>query len=213
MLGGVLLTATAQGLEAVATDRFRLAVARAAAAVDGPPVRVVAPAALIDEARGWLDSSAAPVVLTIAGDSLVVDVAGHRLTGALVPGEFPDHQRLLGDRSDTAGRHQVTVDVAALRAALTPGVAPLVTREHAGATYPVAVLAAAPGGEVTIVEPSRWDDNNGHTVAVNPEFLLQALDAGGEGQLILELDGPIRPLAVRAPGETGRFSILMPVRL
>jgi hypothetical protein len=44
---------------------------------------------------------------------------------------------------------------------------------------------------------------------VNREFLLEALDAGGAGQLVLELDGPIKPLAVRGAGS---FSILMPVR-
>ena len=51
----------------------------------------------------------------------------------------------------------------------------------------------------------------GH-VAVNREFGLQALDAGGAGQLVLELDGPIRPLAVRVPSDDTRFSIVMPVR-
>ncbi len=70
-----------------------------------------------------------------------------------------------------------------------------------------------PDGGLAVVEPSRWDADNPRAVAVNPEFLLQALDAGGDGQLILDLDGPIRPLAIRVPGDTGRFSVLMPVRL
>jgi hypothetical protein len=39
---------------------------------------------------------------------------------------------------------------------------------------------------------------------------LRALDAGGAGQLMLELDGPIKPLAVRTPN-ADRFSLLMPV--
>jgi hypothetical protein len=43
-------------------------------------------------------------------------------------------------------------------------------------------------------------------------FLLEALDAGDRGQLVLELDGPVRPLAVRVPDDVDRFSILMPVR-
>jgi DNA-binding transcriptional MerR regulator len=182
--------------------------------------RVGMPLAQIGEVLAALPDSGAAHGLVDAhlrrledGDALVVEVAGRRVTGTTVPGEFPDHRRLLGDRSDTAERHQVTVDVAALRAALTSGVAPLVTREHAGVPCPVAVLAAPADGELTVVEPSRWGADNGRTVAVNPEFLLQALAAGGEGQLVLDLDGPIRPLVIRAPGETGRFSILMPVRL
>ena len=47
---------------------------------------------------------------------------------------------------------------------------------------------------------------------VHREFFLQALDAGAGGQLVLELDGPIKPLAFRVPGDDSRFSILMPVR-
>jgi DNA polymerase III subunit beta len=43
------------------------------------------------------------------------------------------------------------------------------------------------------------------------EYLLRALDAGGAWQLMLELDGPIKPLAVRVPDDAQRFSILMPV--
>jgi len=50
-----------------------------------------------------------------------------------------------------------------------------------------------------VVEPSRWDADDRGAVAVNPEFLLRALDVGGGGQRVLDLDGPIRPLAIRAP--------------
>ena len=38
---------------------------------------------------------------------------------------------------------------------------------------------------------------------MNGEYLLDALDAAGRGQLVLELDGPIAPLAVRRPDDDG----------
>ena len=103
--------------------------------------------------------------------------------------------------------------MAALRATLAPGVTPLVTREHAGIAYPVAVLAVHPDGALRVVEPAHWDIDDPYQVAVNPEFLLQALEAADNGQLVLDFDGPIRPLAIRTPGNAGRFSVLMPVRL
>jgi DNA polymerase III sliding clamp (beta) subunit (PCNA family) len=50
-------------------------------------------------------------------------------------------------------------------------------------------------------------------VAVNQEFLLEALDAT-QGQLVLELGGVISPLAIRSATDVdGNFSLLMPVRL
>ena len=48
----------------------------------------------------------------------------------------------------------------------------------------------------------EWAADTSAHVAVNREFLLEALAAGG----------PIRPLAVRVPGDDSRYSILMPVR-
>jgi DNA polymerase III subunit beta len=213
VLGGVLVAAEPGRLEVVATDRFRLAAAQVAATVDGPPVRVVVPAAFIDEVRGRLDADADPVMLTMTGSVLAVEIAGCRVTGVAVSGEFPDHQRLLDGSADAATRHLVPVDVLALRATLTRDVTSLAVREHAGIASPVAVLSVHPDGELRVVEPSAWDSDDPYQVAVNPEFLLQALDAGGDGQLVLDLDGPIRPLAIRTPGNTRRFSVLMPVRL
>jgi DNA polymerase III subunit beta len=212
MFGGVLVAADSGVLEVVATDRFRLAAAQVDATVDGPPVRAVAPTALIDEVRGCLDSTADPIALTIAGSSLVFEIAGHRLTGVAAPGEFPDHRRLLAGSADAVARHQIAVDVAVLRATLAPDVTPPATREQAGIAHPVAVLAVHPDGGLRVVEPSHWDIDDPYQIAVNPEFLLQALEAAGDGQLVLDFDGPIRPLAIRTPGHTGRFSVLMPVR-
>ena len=50
-------------------------------------------------------------------------------------------------------------------------------------------------------------------VAVNREFLLDALTAADSGQLVLELGGPIAPLAIRSPDREGTMSLLMPIRL
>ena len=66
-------------------------------------------------------------------------------------------------------------------------------------------MARASGLSVSAL---RFYDGAGVLV---PAEVDAALDAGGAGQLMLELDGPIQPLAVRVPGES-RFSILMPVR-
>jgi DNA polymerase III sliding clamp (beta) subunit (PCNA family) len=76
----------------------------------------------------------------------------------------------------------------------------------------VSVLGVDPAGGVRLASEDEWAADAPAHVAVNREFLLQALDAGGAGQLVLELDGPIRPLAIRVPGDDSRFSVLMPVR-
>jgi DNA polymerase III sliding clamp (beta) subunit (PCNA family) len=205
MLGGVLFDTAAGTLTLVATDRFRMAVASVPAGSEGPPLRPVLPLAFVDELRPLLADG--PVVLDVSADRVRAEAGGRVVEGKPLDVDFPDHRRLL-DGIGGAGT-RVTVDTGALRSALAAG--PGVPREHDGPAYEVAVLAVDPAG-VRLVPESEWVADATAQVAVNREFLLQALDAGGAGQLVLELDGPIRPLAVRVPGDDSRFSILMPVR-
>jgi DNA polymerase-3 subunit beta len=76
----------------------------------------------------------------------------------------------------------------------------------------VVVLAVEPAGTLTVAGAEPHVAAETH-VGVNREFLLEALAGGGRGQLVLELDGPIRPLAVRLPDDDRTFSLLMPTVL
>jgi DNA polymerase-3 subunit beta len=201
LLPGVLFETTDGGLTLVATDRYRMATAEVEADVEGPPARQFLPLALVDELRSV---RAGQVVLDLADDGVRAEAGGRVHEDKPVPVEFPDYQRVLDHGREPGVR--VTVDTAELRARVAA--APAATREHEGRAYDITLLGLDPTGRVRLAAESEWSAQH---VAVNREFLLQALDAGGAGQLVLELDGPIHPLAVRVPGES-RFSILMPVR-
>ncbi|MFG1602914.1 MerR family transcriptional regulator [Actinoplanes sp. NPDC049265] len=190
ILGGVLLETGENVLTMVATDRFRLAVASTIAAVEGPPVRVVLPPEALcgDVTRLTLT----PGRVTIEGAEVTP-----------IEGEFPDFRRLVREPEGP----RVVVDVAGLRAAVEAQ--PLVWREHEGSTYPLVILNVDDG--VRMASEEEWAADVGRHVAVNRDFLLQALDVGDSGQLVLELDGPIGPLAVHDL-ERDQFSLLMPVR-
>jgi DNA-binding transcriptional MerR regulator len=213
MLGGVLVETESDSLTLVTTDRYRLAVARAAATVDGPPARVLAPLPLVDAARRLLTGDE-PVIVTLDAERVALDAAGQRIDGTPIDAEFPDHRRLIHTEFPDHGRAprggRVTVDSAALREAVATG--PAAWREHDGTSYPVSILTVNPAGTLRVAAEAEWTADADAHVAVNREYLLQALDAGGAGQLMLELDGPIKPLAVRVPDDGHRFSILMPVR-
>lgn len=192
LLDGILIEAGEDTLTLVATDRFRLAVATTTATVNGPPIRVVVPAGEFEVTGGELTLEPGRVT-----------VGGRTITPIEV--DFPDYRRLLHEPDGP----RVTVDVAALRTAIETQ--PAVWREHDGSPYPLSILTVDDAGAVRVADEGAWNgDTDGH-VAVNRDFLLQALDAGGAGQLVLELDGPVRPLAVRAI-DHDRFSLLMPVR-
>ena len=213
MLNSVWCEVGPHTLRLVATDRFRLAVAESAVGrVTGPSVQLLVPATLIDQVRGVLaGDELVDLVLTPA--AITVELPGHRFSTPALGDDFPDYRRLLGRRLQGAGSHRIAVDVPTLRAALAPGVAPTVVREHAGVRYDVAVLSVDEAGTLAVVGEDELDLARPGYVGVNREFLLDALDAGGRGQLVLELDGPIGPLAIRLPADDRTFSVLMPVRL
>jgi DNA-binding transcriptional MerR regulator len=194
VLSGVLLDVTADALTLVATDRYRLAVAPVPV-VDlvGPPVEAVLPAPLVDRIP-----PAGTVAITVTGGALRVVAGEEVLEGEVIAQRFPDYRRLL-PTDDRA----VPVDRSALRASVAAAPARRVRREPDGAEYDVTVLGNGPDG-IGVTD--------GPGVAVNREFLLEALDAGGDGQLLLTLDGPITPLAITAESPRS-VSLLMPVRL
>jgi DNA polymerase-3 subunit beta len=208
MLSGVLIEVETDTVRLVATDRYRLAVAAASVVeIDGPPVTLVAPAHVIDEVRAQ-SAGAGTVVLTLTPDLVRFEGSGRTVEAKPVDPGFPDYRRALGTPSVT---HRVTVDVPALRTSVLS--APAVSREHQGVVHDLVVLSVDPAGDLTLAAEDAWAADESRHVAVNRGFLLEALDAGGSGQLVLELDGPIKPLALRVPNDDRTFSVLMPVRL
>ena len=214
VLAGVLLEVEPDGVRLVATDRHRLAVARAGGKVDGPQVRALVPVEAVDELRVLLDTGVGitpDAHVTVAATSVTVSVAGRTVTAAPLPYDFPDYRRLLRGHVTGAPAHRVAVDVFALRKELTADGAPVLVREHEGVRAEVTVLGLDERGGLRVLAGDEQAD--GVRIGVNREYLLDALDAGDRGQLVLELDGPIAPLAVRRPDDEHAFSILMPVRL
>ncbi|MEJ3658242.1 MerR family transcriptional regulator [Actinomycetes bacterium KLBMP 9759] len=119
---------------------------------------------------------------------VAITVDGESLTsgnvaGALLPDAFPDYRPLVPQARDG-----ILVDVTALRNAPAHHV--------------------RDGIDVLALDEQGRPAASG--VGVNREFLLEAVDAVGPGQLQLELDGPLAPLVIRSPSS---LSLLMPIRL
>ena len=196
VLGGVLLDVESSAVALVATDRYRLAQSLApVVALEGPPVAAVVPAGLLDRIP-----AAETVTFTIDGPTISIRAGDQVIDGALIPDAFPDHRRLL----PTEMPRRVLVDDA-LRTALAAAPTRTMQREPDGADFEVVMLGHDADGGIAV-------DAGDEGIGVNREFLLEALDAGGEGQLVLSLDGPISPLMVWSVSERS-ISLLMPVRL
>jgi DNA-binding transcriptional MerR regulator len=191
MLTGVLLDAEDGAVRLAATDRYRLAVSTVdGASIEGAAASVLLPVALVDELLSA--GGTGPATVRVEGDEIAVETSSGTVRGRRLDAEFPDYRRVL--RSD--GGQRVDVDVATLRAELAAAPTRTVPTGRDGVEETATVLTL---GDVEI--------------GVNREFLLQALDVQGAGQLVLELDGPLAPLALRDPRRPGDVHLLMPIRL
>ncbi|MFE1035237.1 MerR family transcriptional regulator [Streptomyces sp. NPDC058807] len=207
MLGGVLCDAEGDTLHLVATDRYRMAVARIGATGHaGPRVQVTVPVPLADAMRALLGGEE-PVGLTVEGDRVTLEAGDRQAAGQCLAQDFPDYRRLVHLPS---GRRAL-VETAAFREELETGpVRSGVVREQDGVSGDVSVLGIADDGTVTVCEDR---DGDGNCVAVDRKFLLDAIAAAGGDRLVLEFGAPTAPVAIRRVADETTFALLMPVRL
>ncbi|MFE1781232.1 MerR family transcriptional regulator [Streptomyces sp. NPDC059506] len=211
VLGGVLFDVEGSVLRVVATDRYRMAVSQAAVpALEGPGASTVVPVPVVDGIRALL-AGGGEVTLTLDGDRVVLEAAaGRRLEGAALEGDFPDYRRL----TRIEASHRTDVPASVLREAVAGGACRTVHEGHE-----IVLLSVGPGGAVGVVTEDGGTGGDGRgpadgtRIAVNRQYLLEAIGAGAPEQLVLETGSPITPLAIRDAGNDGTFSILMPVRL
>ncbi|MFE9252521.1 MerR family transcriptional regulator [Streptomyces sp. NPDC007088] len=207
MLRGVLFDVEGDGLRLVATDRYRLAVARiAVTGHSGARTQVIVPSPLADAVRA-LTGSKETVRLTVEGDGLTLEAGDRQAAGRCLGHEFPDYRRLVQVPS---GR-RVLVEVPAFREALRSG--PVRASEGTEPGTEPCVLSVLRAVDEDTVALCEEGDDEPDDVALNRAFLLDALSAGARDRLILEFGAPTAPVAVRRPDEEDAFSLLMPVRL
>ncbi|MFF1722298.1 DNA polymerase III subunit beta family protein [Streptomyces sviceus] len=203
MLGGVLFDIEGESLHVVATDRYRLAVARAGVTGhEGSRVQVIVPTPLADAMRALLHGEG-PVRFLLDGDRVALEAGDGQVAGQCLDHDFPDYRRLLPQ----AGDRRALVEVADFRRALETGP----VRSDETGTHDLSVLRVEDDGTVTVC--ADGDAGDPGRVAVNRAFLLDALTAAGRDRLVLELTAPTAPIAIRRPDDEQSFSILMPFRL
>ena len=150
--------------------------------------------------RGVLFDITAEAVTLVATDryrlavaSVPVEVLDGPERSAVVPAQLADTLAALED-------HSVHLTFTAEMVTAYAGAVRNVEGELIGDTYPNTAGSC----------PTRTRPPPSRSPAVNREFLLEAIDAGGEDQLMLSLDGPVTPVVIRSPRS---LSLLMPVRV
>ena len=217
ILTGVLMAARGDGLRLVATDSYRLALRdlpKAQVLSEGQQVLV--PSRALEELSRILAPSK-NVTMRLGEREVTFEVSegNHtaQVTCRLIAGEFPSYQTLIPDSDE----NRLEVDRAALLDA-TRRIRLLARDTNA----PVRIALREGSIELTAIsqdvgsasdEIDASYDGTPTTVAFNPDYLIEGLEAaGGETVELVRLDA-LKPAVLRTPGNGEFLYLLMPVRV
>lgn len=231
-LTGIQLTVANGVVQMVATDSYRLAVARAAADVEGlkddEVKHALVPAASLAEAVRVANSrKAEKIAVELSENHALFSVGGASISARLIDASFPDYERLVPDsfagelRFRAADLSAALSRVSIFASGTTPPTPVVLSYE--GATLEKALTIEAASSEVgeareavAATGASGSMDESGIKMAFNPDYLSAGLAVQDADELALKVNEPLKPAVITAAGESGESGevtyLIMPMR-
>lgn len=222
VLTGVKLQATAGTFTAVATDSYRLSVRTIPWDGSGEMTALVSKRAL-DQARAAADMLGSQVKMVLEPSYATFEFDDRRLVSTLIEGKYPDVNQLIPDGFE----RRIRVD----RQALTEVVRRIAVVGEADKSMTPVILEMAGNSLVVKADSSEAGqaqeslpvelEGEPLTIAFNPRFLIDGLDAVGGEQVMFEFRDELKPAIMRPPApeegddvpEADFLYLLMPVRV
>jgi DNA polymerase-3 subunit beta len=216
-LTGVLVTTTKNGLRLVATDSYRLAVKD----IDGLTVDVgagcIIPARALAEVRRLVDKDSS-VTFGRTDLDATFTVGNVSVTTRLLRGQYPDYERLLPDKyafTFTTDRKELIAGVKRVGTMVknakddTTPVRLFLSVDKVG----LSVQVPEDGGAVDAVNGVGTPKSIALTIAFNPKFLLDGLDAIAGDKVALHANDAFKPATMSGANGDGYEYLLMPVKV
>lgn len=213
ILTGVLMTAEESSLRLVATDSYRLAVRDlAGATVLREGQKVLVPSKALTELQRLL-VGAEQVTLYLGEHDAGFTVGDVRLTTRLIEGEFPNYRQLI----PSSHPNRLIVGKEALLDAVRR--VKLLVRD---ATTPVRIALRPDGIELNVITQEVGQatedvdakyEGSEITVAFNPAYLIDGVEAINGDDIMLETIDALRPAVIRPTEGSEYLYLLMPVRV
>jgi DNA-binding transcriptional MerR regulator len=190
----VLIDLREDGVRLVATDGHRLAVRDLPSSTLDLGRTVIA--ALDAERLASIAEGAGPITIS-AGAKLGVRSTSVSANFAAASDHYPDYEAILA----RCGSSRLLV-----------GTADLLARLDRNREMVVLKLAGKATSSDGVAFPAKYDGDD-VTVAFKPSFLADALAAGIGPEAILQLGGPVDPVAIRSADDGTLTCLVMPIRL
>jgi len=218
VLTGVQLSVADGILTAAATDSYRLAMRRLPWP-GGFQGEALVPAKALQEAARFGGESADEVRIVLEEGRVSFSAGGRTLSSLLIDGQFPNVAKLLPEGVETA----VTIE----RAPLVEALQRLAIVGQGSTNTPLSLQFSDGSCELQISNQEIGSgaealpasiDGDELTIAFNPNYLLQGLEATGSTHVTFELTDGLKPAVVRPTPEEGEqpedFTyLLMPMRV
>ncbi len=215
VLTGVLIVAEAEGLRLVATDSYRLAVKELAEAkgVLSEGQHVLVPSRALGELQRLLGAETEAVQLRLGAHDLSFRTGKVELTTRLIEGEFPPYKQLIPFNYP----NKLTVVKEALLDAIRR--VRLMARD---ATTPARIALRADSIQLNVVthdwgqateEVDAKYDGSEMTIAFNPHYLADGIEAVPGEEVVLETVDSLKPATLKPRDATDYIYLLMPVRV
>ena len=215
ILTGALFNINPGGIDVVSTDTYRLALRRMTAdiPIDEGRSAIISQRALNEVLRILEPESDAMVGMALSESQVAFTVDGVTVASRLIEGQFPNYEKVLPDSCD----RRVTINREALTDTLRRML--IVAREDANR-----VVLRGSDGMLTITADSQ---DVGHAeeeiaatlegeepeIAFNARYLLDALQAIGEEEVVIELSQPLSPGTLKPQDSDDYVYVIMPMQI
>lgn len=213
ILTGVLMTAEEGGLRLVATDSYRLAIRD----LPGQNIlaegqQVLVPSKALAELQRLLPS-VSEVQLAFGEHDATFDLAGVRLTTRLIEGEFPNYRQLIPSSYPNrlvVGKDEIQGALRRVRLLARDATTPVRLALHPE-TIELSVVTSDVGQASEEVD-AKYEGTE-MTVAFNPGYLVDGIEATSGDEVSIETIDALRPAIIRGSDSAEFLYLLMPVRV
>ncbi len=214
-LTGVLFQMSAENLEIVATDTYRLAIRKVPLqlALEEPRSVIVSGRALHELVRVLGAESDDPVAVAVSDTQIEFKAGSYTVGSRLIEGQFPSYEKVIPESWD----RRLTLDPNAFQDALRRAL--IVAREDANRiilrTEDDVLRITADSQDVGQAEEEIPVQLEGEPVeiAFNARYMLDALMVVGSERVDLELTGALNPGTLRPSGRDDYLYVLMPMQI